>query len=257
MERNMSHFPISFINQSTVVTDAEVQAAMAALQKQVSEDFASVWGIDADLSFVEQGSQPAAGQWWLVILDTSDQAGALGYHDLTPEGLPLGKVFAKTDADYNELWTVTASHELLEMLADPDIDLCAIDQSNSHLARLYAYEVCDPCQADDAGYQIDGITVSDFVYPTWFESFWNGSSEKQQFDRNGLLSAPFQLYKGGYCSVMDVGSLQGWTEVFGSDEPAFSVRPPIGTRRERRHIARSQWLRSNCRFENAAGFTPC
>ena len=32
----------------------------------------------------------------MLVLDTSDQAGALGYHDVTPQGLPLGKVFAKT-----------------------------------------------------------------------------------------------------------------------------------------------------------------
>src|SRR5271154_5664829 len=122
----MSHFQVAVLNQSSVVSDTAVQAAMAALQQQVSTDFASVWGIDADLSFIDSQSTPGPGQWWLVILDNSDQAGALGYHDLTDEGLPLGKVFAQTDLEYNELWTVTASHELLEMLVDPDINLSAL-----------------------------------------------------------------------------------------------------------------------------------
>jgi hypothetical protein len=36
---------------------------------------------------------PAPDGWWLVFLDNSDQAGALAYHDLTNEGLPLSKVF--------------------------------------------------------------------------------------------------------------------------------------------------------------------
>jgi len=36
---------------------------------------------------------------------------------------------------------------------------------------LYAYEVCDACQAKEFGYRIDGTLVSDFVYPAWFESF--------------------------------------------------------------------------------------
>ena len=31
-----------------------------------------------------------------MFLDNSDQAGALAYHDLTNEGLPLSKVFVKT-----------------------------------------------------------------------------------------------------------------------------------------------------------------
>jgi hypothetical protein len=42
---------------------------------------------------VAEGSQPASGSWWLVMLDDSDQAGALGYHDLTSDGLPLGNIF--------------------------------------------------------------------------------------------------------------------------------------------------------------------
>jgi len=50
-----------------------------------------------------------------VILDDSDQAGALGYHDLTSDGLPIGKVFAASDLKAGTSWTVTASHELLEM----------------------------------------------------------------------------------------------------------------------------------------------
>jgi hypothetical protein len=42
----------------------------------------------------------------------------VGYHDLTNEGLPLGKVFAGSDMVNGYNWTVTASHELLEMLID-------------------------------------------------------------------------------------------------------------------------------------------
>ena len=69
------------------------------------------------------GGTPAAGTWWLSILDNTDRAGVLGHHDLTPDGLPVGKSFAGTDKHYGHSWTVTASHELLEMLADPDINL--------------------------------------------------------------------------------------------------------------------------------------
>ncbi|UIF89492.1 hypothetical protein KAF44_29135 (plasmid) [Cupriavidus necator] len=47
------------------------------------------------------------GTWWLVILDDSDQANAYGYHDVTNDGLPLGKVFAKADMLNNKKWTIT------------------------------------------------------------------------------------------------------------------------------------------------------
>ena len=79
----MADIKIAVINASTVLTDAQVQPAVSALQIQVHRDFAPVWGVDADLTFVPSGSQPAPGMWWLSILDTSDQAGALGYHDVT------------------------------------------------------------------------------------------------------------------------------------------------------------------------------
>ena len=85
------------INESTVLADADVVPVVAALQKQVTNDFRPVWGMDAELSIVPKGTQPANGSWWLVLLDDSDQANALGYHDLTSDGLPIGKVFAASD----------------------------------------------------------------------------------------------------------------------------------------------------------------
>jgi hypothetical protein len=248
----MSHIQIAILNRSSAVSDAEVDTAVAALQKQVSNDFAPVWGIDADLSFIDAQSAPQPGQWWLVILDNSDQAGALGYHDLTDDGLPLGKVFAQTDLQYEELWTVTASHELLEMLVDPDINLAAInDLSANNSTRLYAYEVCDACESDDAAYQIDGVSVSDFVYPAWFESLWLTAANKPQFDHQKLLTTPFELSPGGYISVMDVTSQQGWVQIFGSAGLAYSMRARVGSRRERRRIGRTQWQRSEPRSAGA------
>ncbi len=88
---------ISVINESTVVSDAEVTPVVGALQKQVTNEFRPIWGVDAELTLVPKNTLPPSGSWWLVILDDSDQAGALGYHDLTSEGLPIGKVFAGSD----------------------------------------------------------------------------------------------------------------------------------------------------------------
>jgi hypothetical protein len=166
----MANIKVSVLNQSQAVTDTEVSQAVLALQAQVSNDFAAAWGIDAEVKFVA-GNQAEPGSWALVIFDNSDQPGALGYHDLTADGLPLGKVFAGTDIQNGLQWTITASHELLEMLADPDIDLTVFVQPNDQSGRIYAYEVCDACEADNYGYAINGTMVSDFVFPAWFESF--------------------------------------------------------------------------------------
>jgi hypothetical protein len=224
---------IAVINDSTVLTDTEVAKAVGPLQKQIDRDAGPVWGISAQLRFVPKGMQPTADEWWLAVLDNSDQAGALGYHDLTNKGLPLSKVFAGSDLQYGQSWTVTCSHELLEMLVDPNINLTVFDEGPIG-ARLYAYEVCDACEADQYGYDIDGTLVSDFVYPAWFESFRKKGST--QFDQAKQIAEPFELLPGGYIGVNDIASGLGWTQI--AAKKLFNVRsaPPQGSRRQRRDV---------------------
>ncbi|MFD6352309.1 hypothetical protein [Nocardia tengchongensis] len=239
----MSAIHIAVWNRSTVLTDAQVSAVVPALQTQVHRDWAPAWGSDADLTFVASHDTPPAGAWWLVILDDSDQATALGYHDLTPDGLPQGKVFAHSDIKFGYTWTVTASHELLEMLGDPDINLAAYVYTGTTLNRLYAYEVADACEADRYGYQIDGVLVSDFVFPSWFESFRKQGGT--QFDFGGHITAPFELLPGGYIGVFDIRSGSGWHQLTAESTPLhYSMRARVGSRRERRRTPRDQWLLS-------------
>jgi hypothetical protein len=236
----MAEIKIAIINESTVVADADVVPVVGALQVQVHRDFAPAWGVDADLTIVPRGVQPPAGAWWIAILDNSDQAGALGYHDVTNEGLPLGKVFAKsTMADHGH-WTVTASHELLEMLGDPEINLTVfVQDGNRNAGRLYAYEVCDACEADSFGYQINNVLVSDFVYPAWFESFRKQNSTRFDFEHH--IDRPLQLIKGGYIGVFDITAGNGWQQVTADRVLDYRARPRVGSRRERRRTPREQW----------------
>jgi hypothetical protein len=249
----MADIKVAVINASTVLTDAQVEAAVPALQMQVHRDFAPAWGIDADLSFVRSGAKPAAGSWWLVILDNSDVAGALGYHDVTDEGLPLGKVFAASDRQYGLQWTVTASHELLEMLADPEINLTIFVQRDATSGDLYAYEVCDTCEADQYGYQISGVLVSDFVYPAWFESFRRPGST--QFDHGKHLNKPLPaLLPGGYIGVFDVTTGTGWHQITADKRFARAdMRSRVGSRRERRRTPRDRWMASKVDFRARHG----
>jgi len=248
----MANIKVSVLNQSQSLTDDQVSQAVPALQAQVSNDFAPAWGIDAEVKFVP-GNQPDPGSWALVIFDNSDQPGALGYHDLTAEGLPLGKVFAGTDIQNGLQWTITASHELLEMLADPDIDLTAFVQPDDQTGRIYAYEVCDACEADNYGYAINGTMVSDFVFPAWFESFRTPGST--QFDKRNQIQKPFDLLPGGYIGIFDVTSGTGWTQLTAAHgRHAKGTRPErarVGSRRERRRTPRDQWRRSEVHTRRA------
>lgn len=232
----MSRIEVVFVNESTVMTDAEIEPIVHALQVQVDHDFRPTWGVAANLSQLSKGSKPPADKFWLGIFDNSDQAGALGYHDLTPKGFPVSKVFAETDKQYGALVSVTCSHELLEMLGDPFIGDCVIDPSTG---RLYAKENADAVEADELGYDIDGVKVSDFVLPQYFDPQHSGKG--QPLSMKGNVSEPFYIAPGGYMSYMDLSNLgAGWQQVtdqgapaarqVGQREPGF----PLGSRRERR-----------------------
>lgn len=247
----MANIKVVVINESTVLKDDQVKSVLPALQTQVHRDFAPVWGIDADITFVPKGSQPPSGSWWLTIFDDSDQPSALGYHDVTNEGLPLGKVFAGTAMKFGANWTVTLSHELLEMLADPEINLTVFDQPDDTTGILYAYEVCDACEADQFGYQIDGVTLSDFVYPTWFEKSQAG--RKVQFSHSNKIKNPFDLLTGGYIGIFDVTKGGGWKPKFAEGTSMryallARVQPRVGSRRERRNVPRDKWEKSQVKF---------
>src|SRR5438270_2619132 len=175
---------IAVINESTVLTDSDIKMAMPAFQKAVNEDFEPLWNIGCNLNFVGRDN-PLPGQWWIAILDNTDQADALAYHDLTPEGLPISKVFAKTELDAGTSWTVALSHELWEMLADPEIVRAGQD---SFTGIFYAFENADAVEADNIGYLKNATLISDFVLPAWIEH-----ANNTRWDFQKKLSGPFEL----------------------------------------------------------------
>jgi hypothetical protein len=129
------------------------------------------------------------------------------------------------------------------MLGDPDVNLTVFVQNSDTAGKLYAYEVCDACEADQFSYAIDGVQVSDFVYPAWFESFRTAGSA--QFDFQKQINAPLQLLTGGYIGVFDVASGSGWQQIQAEKELTGAlVRPRLGSRRERRRTLREHWMRS-------------
>jgi hypothetical protein len=103
---------IAITNASTCLTDVQVLAAIPALQRQVTVDFTGYWGVDCQLEFLTKGRAARGGVWQISVTDNPDQAGALGYHELTSRGTPLGKVFAGLDLKSGASWTITLSHSL-------------------------------------------------------------------------------------------------------------------------------------------------
>lgn len=168
-----------------------------ALERQAKEHFAPLYG---GLSCtVGLAATPCPQAWTIGLFKDADQPGALGYHDLAPNGLPFAKVFPELDKEDGANLSTTISHELLEMLADPFLRLAV--QSDD--GRFYAYEACDPVEQDE--YEIDGVKLSNFVTSNWY----TGSGP--QLDYLGLCTSPLQIRSGGYAQYYDAAS--GWQQV--------------------------------------------
>ena len=135
-----------------MVDAAELARVAAAIQRQVTRDFAPAWGIHATVDvFPLLESVPA--DYWPVVLTARHLGEDQGFH-LTRHGQPFAVVEAVTG------WSLTASHEILEMLVDP---------TGSRIIGETLVEICDPCQSARDAYVIDGVVVSDFVLPSYFE----------------------------------------------------------------------------------------
>lgn len=202
---------IAVLNESTVLTDDQVAAALPDLQTQVVRDFQPAWGQSAHLTLVRKPATPSASAWQIVVLDDSDQADALGYHDVTGSGLPLAKVFVKTTEADRGSWTVVFSHELLEMLANPMTDsVVYVDDGSGSAGWLVPVEVCDAVEGDALGYTVGGTLVTDFVLPSWFQAGSQGPWDFQQH-----LPQALYLAQGGYIGIAPVELPEGWQQVTG------------------------------------------
>jgi hypothetical protein len=201
---------IACFNRARTSLGVDFDRLIAALQTFVDDYFVPVWGTPAKLV---KTTTFRKGAWAMAFLDDADVANALGYHDLTPDGLPLSKVFVKSTRAVGQKVSVTACHELAEMLVDPAINLCAAGPGTV----FYAYETADA--VEEVEFTIGGIAMSDFVYPAWFEAFRKPNSA--QFDHARRVKRPFQILPGGYMSVFKSGR---WTQVFGSAAKARRFR---------------------------------
>lgn len=231
-------YHVAVLNRSSKLTDAEAAALVLDLQTYATKHFASVWNIDARLKFVDHSDMVGwKGAWNLLLLDNSDEANALGYHDITPEGMPVGKAFIATDLQYGAEPSVTVSHELAEMILDPHVNLTAWDPRRNYFV---AYEASDAVEADEIAFKVGSHLMSDFVTPSFFDPSRYGKGDRYSY--RGNVHQPFELAEGGYEILFIPG--RGWTQNFKrEDGPRASDRPRVGSRRERR-MNRDCWQRS-------------
>lgn len=194
---------IEIVNLSTVVSPVELATWATAIAKQLREDVAPHWEkTPPEVEFAKGASLDDPAAFGVYLFDDADQAGALGYHDVGPDGRPYGKVFAKTTMANGGNVSTTLSHEAVELSLDPDCTLWALGADG----RVHAVEGCDAVEADE--YEIvvgdTAVKVSNFLLPHYFS---NKPPAGAKFDFLGKLTAPSPAKtSGGYTIDADIGN---------------------------------------------------
>src|SRR5215468_8096408 len=102
---------LALVSQSASATTDDLQKVSAALQKQASRDLAPIWEVSATVDAFAKLDDVPLGYWPIVVKDNIGFRAA-GIH-LDKDGQPFALVTAGDE------WSLTASHEALEMLVDP------------------------------------------------------------------------------------------------------------------------------------------
>jgi hypothetical protein len=184
---------VALVVERSKVKPAEVARVAAALQKQVTRDFAPVWNVKATVDSFARLEDVPLGYWPVIIQD--DVEDSAGYHD-DEDGQPFALV------EFDRDWPLTASHEVLEMLADPfGRRMMAGNSPDPKQGRVaFLVEVCDPSEDAEFGYTVNGILVSDFYTPEYFEP---RKIAGKQYSYTGAIQGPREVLKGGYLSWKD------------------------------------------------------
>ena len=182
----------------------DIVRVSAAVQKQVTRDFSPIWDIQATVDGFATLDQIPLGYWPVMIMQ--DVQGAAGFHQ-DKNGQPFAVVEA------GDSWSLTASHEVLEMLADPFGNRVVAGPSpKPDQGRVeFLVEVCDPSEDQEFAYTVNDVLVSDFYTPHYFDPV---SQDGVRYSFNGKVTKPREVPRGGYLSWHELESDHWWQETF-------------------------------------------
>ncbi len=169
----------------------------SALQIQLMRDAGPLWGTTGTCTaFASRADVPSSLALLLVVANSQGRG---GFHT-APAALGL-QPSAQVDYTHDGTWTISASHEAIEMLVDPSGRRfhSGPHPTNPATSVQFLIEACDPCQHPSFAYQVDDqhrVLVSDFCLPAFYGMGPMGSP----FTFRKSVPAPLRVAHGGYLS---------------------------------------------------------
>jgi hypothetical protein len=210
---------VALVSDAPSLGISELTIVAAAIQKQVARDLSQHWGIQGTVSPFARLEDVPAGFWPVIVRDDIEEDAAGTHCD--DHGQPMALVTS------DPAWSVTASHEVLEMLVDPFGNRVVAGQSpKADQGRVeFLVEVADP--VGDSVYTVDGVKVSDFCTPRYFDP---QPSAGVQYCATGAIQGPRQILVDGYLTWHDPVGNEWWQQSrFGGEDAIVSLGPLLKT----------------------------
>ncbi len=209
----MSVLQVGLVDTTGTIDAELIESVAAALNIQVSRDLPQCWPVQATVRYLPSAKKIPAGVW-PVKLVRSLPPGEGGFH-LDKHNQPYAEVIA---TPHDESWSIDASHEIIEMLVDPAgnrmhssiaIGVAGKTVEDTTGQFNYLVEACDPCEANQYGYEIQGVLVSDFITPHFYDPM---AVPGTRYSFTGALTGPRQILPGGYISFINQESDE-WEQI--------------------------------------------
>jgi hypothetical protein len=224
---------ISVINHSNgAVSDEKLHRVIRAINRQIEKDFEPYWSLGAVLRLEGRSTKKPSklslpdlrGDAILYLWDQVEKD-FLGYHETNARGIPYGFVFLDVSAAVEEDWSVTMSHEALELIADPEVNLLVKGPHPTKRGRtvFHWYEMSDAVQSET--YEVDGVEVSNFVLPLYFTGGDEHGGRNDFLGRShgGETLKSFGVNPGGYIGYFDPKTGKNYTH-YGPDDDLAAMR---------------------------------